>query len=352
METAVKKKYFDELNVFRALVIVWVVIGHSFNADGSVTGFLHNYAYSFHMSAFFMLSGMLFYPKFSRIKNLSEAAGAVWNRFKRLMVPYFVYTAVTYVLKLIFSEYAKNELSADIILDTLLCRNNPNGGIWFLYALFVISVLAVLVCKVHVWISFVISAVLKAVLAALYINIPIIDFICRYAFYFFAGLLLFKFYTAAREKLFAFMSGKRGKTAVFVLAAVLVAASFAVVYFLNGSEIYDYLSVPVTILCIAAWYSVSVAVCSLGALKKAAMVIGNYGMDIYLLGYFVQISIRVVFGSMLGAPYYLYSVMMFVFGLLLPIPVSKYIVRKVGVFRAVLLGDFPKKKEKAAARLD
>lgn len=352
METAVKKKYFDELNVFRALIIVWVVIGHSFNSDESVTGFLHNYAYSFHMSAFFMLSGMLFYPKFSRIKDLKGAADTVWNRFKRLMVPYFVYTAVTYVLKLIFSEYAYNELSADIILDTLLCRNNPNGGIWFLYALFVISVLAVLVCKVPVWAAFIISAVLKAVSAAFYVDIPIIGFICWYSIYFFAGLALFKFYSSAREKLFAFMSGKKGKAAVFVLAALLAAASFTAVYFLTGSSVYNYLNVLLSVLGILTWYTVSLAVCSIKPLKKAAMVIGNYGMDIYLLGYFVQISIRVVFGAMLGAPYYLYSVMMFIFGLLLPIPVSKYIVRKVGVLKAVLLGDFPKKKEKAAARLD
>ncbi len=345
METAVKKKYFDELNVFRALIIVWVVIGHSFSPDESVTRFLYHYAYSFHMSAFFMLSGLLFFPKLSRIGSVKDAVVTVWDRFKRLMVPYFVYTVITYVLKLIFSEYAYNELSSDIIVDTLICRNNPNGGIWFLYALFVLSMIAVLVCRIPVWISFIISAALKALSVAVLINIPIVGFICQYSFYFFAGLLLFQYYAAISEKLNRFVSGKKGKSIVLILCMVFLAVSFAVVGLLHNRKIYDYLTVPVTLLGIFTWYIVSFAVCSFKFAKKPAMIIGNYGMDIYVIGYFVQISIRVILGTMLGLPYPLYATMMFLFGLFLPIPISKYIIRKVGIFRAVFLGEFPKKKK-------
>ena len=39
-----KKKYYSELNIFRGLIIVWVVIGHSFDADGSFFGMLNTYA--------------------------------------------------------------------------------------------------------------------------------------------------------------------------------------------------------------------------------------------------------------------------------------------------------------------
>lgn len=343
MEQTQKKNYFDELNVFRGLVIVWVVLGHSYDPTCAI-GFLHTYGYSFHMSAFFMLSGMLFYPKISRIKTFSNAAGTIWGRFKRLMVPYFVYSVITYILKLLFQDYANNEISENIVTDVLLGVNNPNGGLWFLHLLFIISVLAVILCKVPAWITFAGSAVLKVCSLVFDFDIPVITNIFDYSFYFFAGLLLFKYYGDIRSYLYKFIDRKNGKAGITLVSAVLLACSFLLVYFTYQLDFYRYISVAVTLFGIITWYAVSLAVCSFKLPKKAAMVIGSYGMDIYVLGYFVQIPIRVVLGSMLGAPYYLYTTLMFVLGLLLPIPVSKYIIRKVGVFRALFLGDFSKKK--------
>lgn len=89
---------------------------------------------------------------------------------------------------------------------------------------------------------------------------------------------------------------------------------------------------------------ISISLMSTEKIKKPANIIGNYGMDIYMIGYYVQISIRVVFGSMLGLPYLFYSICMFIFGLVLPIPISKYIVRKIKILRILVLGDFSKKK--------
>lgn len=344
MKQTQKKKYFDELNVFRGLVIVWVVIGHSYDPTCAI-GFLHTYAYSFHMCAFFMLSGMLFYPKIKRIKTFSNAAATVWGRFERLMVPYFVYSAITYVLKLFFQDYANNAVSKNIIIDVLLGINNPNGGLWFLYSLFVISVLAVILCKVPIWVSFAGSAVLKVCSLIFNIDVPVLVSICEYSFYFFAGLLLFKYYGQIRSLVYKFISGKNGKIGITLISAVLLVCSFLIVYFTYQLAVYKYLSVVITIFGIITWYAVSLAVCSFRLPKKVAMVVGSYGMDIYVLGYFVQIAIRVVLGSMLGLPYYLYTTLMFVLGLLLPIPISKYIIRKVSAFRALFLGDFPIKKK-------
>lgn len=62
-----------------------------------------------------------------------------------------------------------------------------------------------------------------------------------------------------------------------------------------------------------------------------------------MFGYYVQIAIRVVLGTMLGVPYVLYSLLMCVLGLLLPIPISKYIVRKIKLAKMLMLGEFTKK---------
>lgn len=339
-----KKKYYDELNVFRALVIVWVVIGHSFDNEG-VLGFLHNYAYSFHMCAFFMLSGLLFSSKIGKINSFADAANTVWIKFKRLMVPYFVCTLISYVLKLLFDDFAYNKVSSNIVVDTLLGINNPNGGIWFLYMLFVLSVIAVILCKVPWWINLILSVVLKVIITVNYFSVPVLSTVCFYLIYFYIGIALFRCYSSVNSRIFSLISKKSGKLGVCILSAALLICSFLIVYFQSDIPAYTYISIFVTFYMIFTWYVVSLAVCALNPLKKIAMVIGNYGMDIYIIGYYVQIGIRVVLGSMLGAPYYLYSSLMFVFGLLLPIPVSKYIVRKVGLFKAMFLGEFPKKEK-------
>lgn len=344
-----KKKYFDELNVFRALIIVWVVIGHSYDEASGITDFLPNfmrvYAYSFHMSAFFLLSGLLFCTKIKRIKTFSDAANTAWDRFKRLMVPYFVYTVITYILKFFFQDYANNQLSPHILTDVLLGINNPNGGLWFLHTLFVLSILAIFVCKVPLGISFIISAALKICSLLFVIDIPVISNICEYSVYFFAGLLLYKYYGAISSRFSKFIKGITGKISVSAVSIVMIVCSFLFVYLTRDMQ-NDYFSVPITVFCIATWYIASFAVCAFNLPKKAAMLTGNYGMDIYMLGYFVQIPIRVVLGSMFSAPYYLYTFLMFVFGLLAPIPISKYIIRRVPLFKALFLGDFPKKRMK------
>lgn len=56
------------------------------------------------------------------------------------MIPYFFLTVVTAVLKMLFGVFARNPLNySTIVVDVLIGRNNLNGGLWFLYALFVIS---------------------------------------------------------------------------------------------------------------------------------------------------------------------------------------------------------------------
>lgn len=338
-----KKRYFDELNIYRGLIIVWVVIGHSFDADSSFLGFLHNYAYTFHMSAFFMLSGFLFKSKLEKSKSIKTKLSVIGNRFQRLIVPYLFFTAVSYVLKMFLEEYANNALSKNIILDTLLCMNNPNGGIWFLYSLFFISLFGILLCNIPIIGLTLISIGMKVLSLYWSSGIPAIDYTMNYAVFFFIGATIALYYDSfigAIEKMFK----SRGKATVFyTITAIMLIASFTLSYMYINSKHSTIVDLLIIVFNIITWYFVALVVNRISVLKKINMTFGDYGMDIYMLGYYVQIGIRVVFGSMLGTPYILYSMMMCILGLLLPIPVSKYIVRKINIARAVMLGDFSKK---------
>lgn len=332
-----KKKYFDELNIFRALIIVWVVIGHSFDAEQSVLGFLHGYAYTFHMNAFFTLSGLLFASKLNKINTVKDKTLAIADRAKRLIVPYLFFTAVSYFLKMFFEKYANNELSGNIIVDVLLGQNNPNGGLWFLYALFLISVLFIILKELNKYITFAISVILRLVIFFVEIDITPIAFIMKYAIFFSAGILIKDFY----EDISAYLKSKKATT---VIAVILLIISLAVSYinlYIFTNELFAF---AVCIFNIITWYFIATAINNTEFIKKAFMTIGDYGMDIYMIGYYVQIVIRVVLGSMLGVPYLIYSMLMCVLVLVLPVLISKYIIRKVGIFRALMLGDFSKKK--------
>lgn len=344
-----KKRYFKELNIFRGLIIIWVVIGHSFVADGTFLGHLTTYAYTFHMSAFFLLSGILFYPKLTRIHNFKDGFSVVLNRFKRLIVPYLFFSIISYILKYFFESYAYNQLSSgfSIIHDLFFGVNNPNGGIWFLHNLFIFSLFAVLLKFIPSIILFLSSSILYVVSFFVDINSDFRSLI-TFAPYFFFGIFFSKYYGKISEHLLKYLENKSAKNRLYISSVLLGIISVTVFcIYLNFSKdsINAILKLLMCIVNILFWYMISVCLTSNQKLQKPINVIGNYGMDIYMIGYYIQISIRVGLGSILGLPYLFYSMCMLVFGLLLPIPISKYVVRKVKLFRMLMLGDFSKKEK-------
>lgn len=343
------KKYYSELNIFRALIIIWVVIGHCADtAQGiAVSAFAHSYAYTFHMPAFFIISGFLFAPKILSAAAPADKGQLILNRLKRLIVPYLFLTMVSYILKFFFEKYANNELpkGMDIAKCIFLGVNNPNGGLWFLYALFVLSVLAVLIRFIPTKFSVIVFAGLKILTFFVDIDIPVINYICLYGIYFFGGILMVNCYDKISQKLNTLVCNKKGFVTLSAIVLIMLTVSFIISYFYFKIEKNEFISTLICIYNIIVWYLLSLPICKIKLLKNALSAIGNYGMDIYMIGYYVQIVIRVVLGTMLGLPFIIYSTLMFVMGLLVPIPVSKYIVRKVRLFRILILGDFSKNKE-------
>ncbi len=346
-----EKKYYDELSVFRGLIIVWVVIGHSLNSDigGLFSQYFKAYAYSFHMPAFFMLSGFLTASKISTARTVKSRANLIKSRFLRLIVPYLFFTAVSYVLKFFLEEYAYNELEKNplnILVNVVLGLNNPNGGIWFLYTLFMISVIFTIVNFIPDWALFVIFLGLKIATFFTDYTLPVVTSVCLYGVFFSTGILFSKSYNKLSGKFINRLKFEK-KIIIFVITALLFVTSLPLTYLLMMHK-QDYFqkifAFTVCIFNIITWYFIAQSIDCISSLKKVFMAVGDYGMDIYMIGYYVQITIRVICASMLGIPYAIYSILLFVLGLVVPIPISKYIVRKVPLFRKLVLGDFSKKE--------
>lgn len=59
---------------------------------------------------------------------------------------------------------------------------------------------------------------------------------------------------------------------------------------------------------------------------------------IYMIGYYVQQAIFVICGRMLGFNYLIYAWLMMILGLIVPVMLSKYIVRKNRILSMLILG--------------
>ncbi|MBO5138429.1 MAG: acyltransferase family protein [Bacilli bacterium] len=122
-----RKSYLD---VLKGIGAILVVLGHLVCYDGKIK----IYIYSFHMPLFFFISGYLF--KFN--SNLSEF---IRKKFKRLMVPYFIYTIISMIV--VFSIDGITISKREIFYNFFFIKgsNYWNSSLWFLVVMFFVLIL-------------------------------------------------------------------------------------------------------------------------------------------------------------------------------------------------------------------
>lgn len=329
-----QKEYFSELNIMRGMAVLCVVIGYSFDptTEPTILGFLKSFVYCFHMPAFFFISGFL--VKEQKL-TWTDKINKIKHKASRLMVPYLFLTIVTVGLKVLFGTFARNPLNYNTLLvDIMIGRNNPNGGLWFLYALFVISAAGILSAGVDVSILFGISVGLHLMnVFVLHQSGHIFGFFLTYAMYYLGGSV-FRKYCYAKVAQSKLITSGRGKIPILMGTGLLIGVAFIRVYYVNNWL----LSTVVTVGGIAILYLWALDADRESKSRQLWMMLGDYGMDIYMIGYYVQQSIYVILGKVLHQDYYVYAWCMLVGGVVLPVLISKYIVRKNRLMSRLILG--------------
>ena len=133
-----RKKFID---IARAFAIIFIVLGHTIvHSEHCMPIF--KMLYSFHVVLFFILSGYTF-----KINNKSFK-DFLTDKFKRIMVPYFVWAILFIMPYLLFGNKVGQAVGTnssfylkDIIINTLYGNGNleslkQNSALWFLPALF------------------------------------------------------------------------------------------------------------------------------------------------------------------------------------------------------------------------
>lgn len=139
METIQKKERITEIDVARGFALFLTVWGHVLEMGG----LWFCWIFSFHMPAFFFLSGMTFRPE--KYENFGSFVG---NRFKKRIVPYLAAVAAGTGICLIRPLYRAALLGADAgeVLAWMFYYAQPReiymGQVWFLAALFFAEVFA------------------------------------------------------------------------------------------------------------------------------------------------------------------------------------------------------------------
>lgn len=132
-----EKVRINWIDLYKGILILLVLVGHI-----SQNKYINTFIYSFHMPAFFFISGYLYKTKKHFIKQ----------KFKSIMIPYFFFSLLTYIYWVLIERKLRNQ-TQNIFgtgFNILLMRGGNdayvyNIALWFLPCLFFIEVIYYLI---------------------------------------------------------------------------------------------------------------------------------------------------------------------------------------------------------------
>ena len=138
------KQRFDYLDVSKGIGILLVVWAHIL-----LVGWTHRLIYAFHMPLFFLISGMLYdRDKYLTFGDFFRA------RFKRLIVPYLIYSVVTWAIWAVFRYLQGGPVVSywRPLLQTVIAQGSGafmvhNSPLWFIPCLFAVEIMYFFVSK-------------------------------------------------------------------------------------------------------------------------------------------------------------------------------------------------------------
>lgn len=281
------------------------------------------------MNVLFLISG--FFYKVRKINTRKERINLVKQKAERLLIPYIFCMIISIILKLFLSDYAKNPLNIKMIpINLLLGLDNPNGGICFLYTLFILSFIAVLLYKVDIKVILGISILLKicSLEQMNLFNMPVLSLVSNYAIYYFFGIYIFNQYGNIKSK----VEKINTKSIVIVIEFIVtIIVSYINIYYLKNS----YLNFLLSVVLIYISYKLAITMKD----NKFINLCGQYGMAIYRVGYYIQQTIYVIMAKILGISYSIYWIFMFAITIMASILINKYIIQKISLMKLLVLGE-------------
>ena len=279
----------------KAFGIILVTYGHvargvmnaGIKGDESVYYFINNVIYSFHMPLFFFLSGLFFISSLQR----RGAYSLFKNKLATIFYPYIVWSILQGSIELLLSNYTNGNVTVTQIASFLWA---PRAQFWFLYALFLVSLVGILVytklSAKYYWLILVFATIA-------YINryelvlIPLTGFVLHNFVFFAFGIVFYQ-----KRELIA-------KNNYFILPV-----SFLVFIILQW---YFHIQLNLLYTTEKYWLALLVAICSILFVSSLSIsllrfklrwlaFLGEASLGIYVMHIIAGSGIRIILQKMLG----------------------------------------------------
>ena len=338
-----KLKHISFLDTARGIAIILVVFGHSLAPEIRSTqgyGTIFHWIYSFHMPLFAIISGYLFGKNIDNYKKRGFAVFAK-QRFLSLMIPYLTVSIISYIgfavafqiptLSVILSRtgYTSPEFKS-AVTQILFCQDNMDKHMWFAYALFIISVLSYLIGHAVTRYHGIFFAFILYVLNY-YLQLPEILYriFCLWIF----------FTIACQKNLIDRLIEKK-----YILPVLIVHIA---AYLLRLSNILIPYKIPDALIAVITGLSGSIFVLSVsknymrGAVNRTIEFLGRESFSIYLMHQpFIVSGASGILLASASLPYMAICILTTIFGIAIPLFLSRIIINRVGILKKLILGKF------------
>ena len=306
-------KRINWLLILQGWAMLWVVTGHAPLGE-PCTGplwetMLYRFAYSFHMPLFMLVSGWLFYRT-----RISWHYGAVLrDKALRILLPGLVFSLVAYALKIAFPGEMERQVSlsvADIARSYLFPYDNPLRELWFLIALFWMFALlplwrVTLRCKWGMWLT-------VALLVALWFfplrsGLLCLDRVCTHAIWFYLGMVI------SREEYVERAFSVRPWLTVLIGVAIYAIGLY---------------TLPIVTTAGGILFSFGLALLADRFLPRLFFSFRDYTYQIFLMGIFAQMLVKILYRHALGSlPYLIVWLLCVAVGLYIPVLIARLVER-------------------------
>lgn len=293
------KEHIESIDILKGITIILVIVGHALqgilstsnltiNMEYNTIFVLRQIIYGFHMPLFFIISG-LFIDFWSK-KNIKEA---ILQKIFRLVVPYFIWSAITAIIMQLAINYTNNGLG---IKEFLLSPIIPFSQYWFLYVLFFLHIIYYVclnIIKENGKLLFLLISFILYVLNPLFNDIWILKMLCRYMVFFSIGSYILTFIDLKQfscEKILL-------PTVIFLFFNIM----YIKIIYIDNVLIKYYFWFITSI--IGSYYCFIISYYIINKMRKIKVVLGifgRYSMEIYCTHLFGIVAIRIFLLKFLG----------------------------------------------------
>lgn len=322
------------MNNLRGIAIFLVIIGHSIFKDiitleglKSVNHlvWLYDFIYTFHMPLFFFISGF-FAKKLFQVYDIKSYNQFLKSKLITIGIPYITFSIAGTIVKLLMSKLAKSPVGNSFIIDILFRPwDNPIKLLWFIYTLLIIFAILPLFNKIDIKIKLAVTGILWC-LPLKYGEILNFDGVIRYSFF---VLLGYAFYTKYNE----YLNKDKRVIRPIILLCTLVLINIKPISQGAFQGIFEMIC---SLLAIVSLVDLTHILNCDSIIGKIFGVLGKYSMDIYLLHWFLQMPVRLIYQK-LHFNYNILFIVAFIVAFI-SILISKYIIRKSNILRLIAFG--------------